>query len=556
MFFADFLDSQRRPALLLAGECLAAAFVLHPVSGLFGLIGLLALLLIRAISKRGAVRVLGWAAGVGGAAALLGNLFLLLAQVLGRPRHRGALDIVAAFFVPGKPDPAWQPLIWGLALLGAGLLLAPPHRRALFRRGVGLFLWLLLALFAGYTALLSPDKMGIPLSLVAAVALGLELDIVLTLARRLMGSLGGLRLQPSVGLAAGLVALAIAGMTVVSPPLQANPGPAQEPEQLARALYRIKQEHQAYTWTVIGYQEALPQVLGRGYFLLWKVLLEQYDPVATIYNGVNPEVFVPGPKPEKFQDYPTCVAAARIFPLKDLETMIKGVAVAHKSIPNLKVIVFGSLKADPPYVQKCRDLIKELGLGPGEGDTSGDVGGDDVESWAFRFGGYHSQPSKIFTTGDISLLSSISEGFPFTVLESMSCGTPVVGTDVGGVKEALEGHGGVAPPRDPEAFGAGIVKLLSDDGLRQRLGRKCRETIIARFMTSTSVDGYRESYEKWAAYKHEHLDDIRAENAEIIASWEKEIEAIRVSSQKIGGGQIQRRPSRSVATYRGQAGYR
>ncbi len=250
--------------------------------------------------------------------------------------------------------------------------------------------------------------------------------------------------------------------------------------------------------------------------------------VATIYNGVNPHVFVPGPKPPEFRNYPTCVAAARIFPLKDLETMIKGVAVAHESIPNLKVIVFGSLKADPPYVQKCRDLTKELGLGPGTGnDTTGDDGAEDIDSWTFRFAGYHNQPAKIFTTGDISLLSSISEGFPFTVLESMSCGTPVVGTDVGGVKEALEGHGVVAPPRDPEAFGAGIVKLLSDAGLRQRLGRKCRETIIAKFMTSTSVDGYRESYEKWAAYKQDHLDDIRAENAEIIASWEREIEAIR-----------------------------
>ncbi len=250
--------------------------------------------------------------------------------------------------------------------------------------------------------------------------------------------------------------------------------------------------------------------------------------VATIYNGVNPSVFVPGPKPPEFQNYPTCVAAARIFPLKDLETMIRGVAVAHKSIPNLKVIVFGSLKADRPYVQKCRDLTRELGLGPGTGnDTTGDDGADDIDSWTFRFAGYHNQPAKIFTTGDISLLSSISEGFPFTVLESMSCGTPVVGTDVGGVREALEGHGVVAPPRDPEAFGAGIVKLLSDSSLRQRLGRKCRETIITKFMTSTSVDGYRESYERWAAYKREHLDDIRAENAKIIAAWEEEIDAIR-----------------------------
>jgi len=254
---------------------------------------------------------------MGGAAALLGNLYLLLAQALGRPRHQEALDIVATFFAAGKPDPAWQPLIWGLALLGAGLLLTPPlrqdfgergtpsrratqgkaHRRALFRQSVGLFLWLLLALFMGYPALLSPDKVGIPLSLVAAVALGLEMDIVVTLAlalsRRLMAHLGGLRLQPSVGLIAGLVALAIAGMTIVSPPLQADPGPAQEPEPLARTLYQIKEDHLAYTWTVIGYQEALSQVLGRGYFLPWKVFLEQYDPVEYRFDPLAPRLAVP-----------------------------------------------------------------------------------------------------------------------------------------------------------------------------------------------------------------------------------------------------------------------
>jgi len=255
--------------------------------------------------------------------------------------------------------------------------------------------------------------------------------------------------------------------------------------------------------------------------------------VRTIYNGVDPNVFVPGPKPEEFKNYPTAVAAARVFPLKDIETMIRGVAVAREHIPNLKVIVYGSLKADPPYVAKCRALVRELGLGPGEGDETGDIGAEDIESWTFRFGGFHSQPSKIFTTGDISLLSSISEGFPFTVLESMSCGTPVVGTDVGGVREALEGHGVVVPPRDPQAFGEGIVQLLSNDDLRQQLSRKCRETILAKFTTATSVDGYRESYEKWAAYKREHLDRIRAENARLIAAWEEEIEKIRAESASL-----------------------
>ncbi|MEO1339279.1 MAG: glycosyltransferase, partial [Myxococcota bacterium] len=46
----------------------------------------------------------------------------------------------------------------------------------------------------------------------------------------------------------------------------------------------------------------------------------------------------------------------------------------------------------------------------------------------FSLAGYHSKPNEAFWEGDISVLSSISEGFPFTVLESMAAGVPVVGT--------------------------------------------------------------------------------------------------------------------------------
>ncbi|MFQ5343686.1 MAG: hypothetical protein ACE5F6_19260, partial [Anaerolineae bacterium] len=297
MFCAEFLNTPRRPVLLLASESLAAGFILHPVAGLFGLVGLLAVLVVHALSRRGAVRRIAWAVAAGGAATLLGNLFLVLACLLGRPRHQGVLDILAAFFTPGRPTPVWHSLIWGLAALGAGLVLAPPGRRAHLKRSVGLLLWLLLALFVGVPAGLSPDIAGIPLSLLAAVALGVELDIVVTLmitsARRLMGRVGALRLHPSVGLTAGLVALAIAGMTVISPPLRADPGLPSEPESFARTLYRIKDEHLAYTWTVVGYPEVLPQVLGRGYYFPWGVFLEKYDPVQYRFDPRNPDLAIP-----------------------------------------------------------------------------------------------------------------------------------------------------------------------------------------------------------------------------------------------------------------------
>ncbi|MDY6877407.1 MAG: DUF3492 domain-containing protein [Chloroflexota bacterium] len=240
------------------------------------------------------------------------------------------------------------------------------------------------------------------------------------------------------------------------------------------------------------------------------------EKLRTIYNGVNPDIFVPGPKPEKSRNRPTVVAAARIFPLKDIMTMINTAYIVRQTIPDVHFKVYGSVTADQPYVLKCLMLIldkedqsdevkKQIVKLEQEGiskalDLIAKLGLEET----FEFAGFHNEPSKIFTEGDISILSSISEGFPYTVLESMSCGRPVVATDVGGVQEALEGFGVVCKPRDPDDLAAGVIKLLQNDELRQTLGRKARNEVLAKYRTSTSVEAYWESYQRLARVKAEH----------------------------------------------------
>lgn len=214
--------------------------------------------------------------------------------------------------------------------------------------------------------------------------------------------------------------------------------------------------------------------------------------IKTIYNGIDPAIFVPKNKPEKSKGRPTVVAAAHIFPLKDIETMIRSCAVVRREIQDVKFIVYGSLDVAPDYANKCQGLIKELNLEKN-----------------FELGGFHNKPTEIYNEGDISALSSISEGFPYTVLESMACSRPVVATDVGGVKEALEGFGIVVKPRDAESFGAGVIKLLKDHELRQYLGRLAREQVILKFKISDSIDQYFEAYQKLASPQQQYrLDSI------------------------------------------------
>jgi glycosyltransferase involved in cell wall biosynthesis len=201
------------------------------------------------------------------------------------------------------------------------------------------------------------------------------------------------------------------------------------------------------------------------------------DRIRTIYNGIDPGVFTPRAKPEKTRQRPTVVSVARIFPLKDIETMIRSCVMVREDIPDIQYIVYGPTDVDPPYFQKCAALIAENAL---ENN--------------FIFGGFHSKPHEVYNEGDISILSSISEGFPYTVIESMACSRPVVATSVGGVPEALEGFGILTRPRDFSGLARGVVKLLTDHELRQGLGKISRDRVLLRFRTTLTMNQYLQSY--------------------------------------------------------------
>jgi glycosyltransferase involved in cell wall biosynthesis len=201
--------------------------------------------------------------------------------------------------------------------------------------------------------------------------------------------------------------------------------------------------------------------------------------IEVIYNGVDHMQFVPQPKPAHLQGTPTVVAAARIFALKDILTMIRSCAVAKESIPNVKYLVYGDNNAVPEYTAECRKLIADLGLEEN-----------------FILAGYHTKPESLFCEGDISILTSISEGFPYTVLESMSCGIPVVATDVGGVYEALDSNCGfLCKPKDHVELGKRVVELLQNEELRTTMGANARKKVVDNFTIGKFISEYENVYE-------------------------------------------------------------
>jgi glycosyltransferase involved in cell wall biosynthesis len=88
----------------------------------------------------------------------------------------------------------------------------------------------------------------------------------------------------------------------------------------------------------------------------------------------------------------------------------------------------------------------------------------------------------LLAASEIGVLSSPSESAPNALLESMTAGLAVVGTDVPGIREIVpaEQDRYLTPPRDHEQLAAVLVELIGDAAARERLGRRNREHVHAR----------------------------------------------------------------------------
>jgi glycosyltransferase involved in cell wall biosynthesis len=99
---------------------------------------------------------------------------------------------------------------------------------------------------------------------------------------------------------------------------------------------------------------------------------------------------------------------------------------------------------------------------------------------------------------DVFCISSVprSEGMPTVIFEAMSCGLPVVTTDVGAVREFVEeGETGfVVPSLDDAALAGALDRLLSDADLRARLGSTGRERVVERYDLERCADVYTRAF--------------------------------------------------------------
>ncbi len=195
----------------------------------------------------------------------------------------------------------------------------------------------------------------------------------------------------------------------------------------------------------------------------------------TVYNGVDPAAFpAAGAEPE----LPTISWAGRVDPIKDLETLIRAFALVKDEVPDARLRMFGGTPSGGErYRTRCEELAAELGIAD---QTTFEGRVDDIR--------------EAYAAGTVVVLSSISEGFPYTLIEAMTCGRATVATDVGGVREAVADTGLVVPPRAPRQMADACVRLLRDEVSRRRLGRAARERALELFTVDRAVDAFRSIY--------------------------------------------------------------
>lgn len=138
-------------------------------------------------------------------------------------------------------------------------------------------------------------------------------------------------------------------------------------------------------------------------------------------NGVDMGRFadLPG-KTAEDEGFVNIGAVLRVTPIKDVKTMIRAFAFAKEKVPALKLWIMGPTDEDEEYARECFDLVDALGVS--------DViftGRINVTDYLGRM--------------DFTLLTSISEGQPLTILEGFAAHKPCIATDVGCCRELIYG---------------------------------------------------------------------------------------------------------------------
>jgi glycosyltransferase involved in cell wall biosynthesis len=188
-------------------------------------------------------------------------------------------------------------------------------------------------------------------------------------------------------------------------------------------------------------------------------------PVQLMPHGVDLDRFRPTPPPRA--QVLTILAVGRLVEKKGFPVLLEAAA---QLLAPVRVRIVG----DGAQREELERRIADLGL-TGRVELAGPATHDDLPA---EYAAAH-----IVVVPSIMDASGDRDGLPNVVLEAMSCGRPVVASDVGAVSSAVvDGRTGVlVPPGDAEALAGALEFLVDQPDMRERLGREARARVEADF---------------------------------------------------------------------------
>lgn len=176
------------------------------------------------------------------------------------------------------------------------------------------------------------------------------------------------------------------------------------------------------------------------------------------------------------EDAPVIGIVANLRPIKDHATFLQAANIVHAQIPTARFLIIGD-GSEKPVLQKQTEELKLT-------DT-------------VIFLGARLDVPRILAACDIGVLSSRSESFSNAIVEYMAAGLPVVTTDVGGAREAVDDgiNGFIVAIGDFEEMGKRIIELLKADTIKE-MGQESRKRSLERFALTSMIEKTEHLYDR------------------------------------------------------------
>ena len=200
-------------------------------------------------------------------------------------------------------------------------------------------------------------------------------------------------------------------------------------------------------------------------------------------NGVDPSRFENLVVLPEMQDDKIHIGAIlRVTPIKDVKTMIRAFAYAKKKVPSLKLWIMGPTDEDEEYAKECFSMVDLM----------------EIEDVVFTG---RINVSEYMGGLDMTILTSISEGQPLTILESYAAHKPVIATDVGNCRGLIYGEdddfgeaGILTHIMNVEEIADAMIQLATHPNRRKRMGENGYKRLMRKYKVVDMQKTYEQIY--------------------------------------------------------------